>query len=110
MNAKTWLALVALLPAGVAGCASAYHSYEGCCVDCQYCVPPPLPYVHYEGCPCHCCAAAAYLSPQPPPQGQAGGAEDVEIGGVEIEGPASPGPGGAEQSRTNDPRRMLRFR
>lgn len=40
------------------GCATAYHSYSGCYVDCQYCAPPPLPYVHYDGCDCHSCAAS----------------------------------------------------
>jgi len=44
------------------GCAPAYHSYSGCYVDCKYCAPPPLPYVHYEGCVCHSCAASTYLT------------------------------------------------
>lgn len=44
------------------GCAPAYRSYSGCYVDCQYCVPPPLPYSHYAECVCHSCAATKYLS------------------------------------------------
>jgi len=50
-----------------AGCAPAYHAYPGCYVDCKYCPPPPLPYAHYQGCACHSCAAASYLSAQPRP-------------------------------------------
>jgi hypothetical protein len=48
-----------------AGCAPAYHSYRGCRVDCKYCAPPPLSYVHYEGCACHSCSTSKYLSIQP---------------------------------------------
>ncbi|MCA9145933.1 MAG: hypothetical protein H6822_24220 [Planctomycetaceae bacterium] len=59
-NALRWLALLALVL--IAGCATAYHSYSGCYVDCRYCAPPPLPYIHYEGCVCHSCAASQYLS------------------------------------------------
>ena len=62
-TAKTWLRpITPLLMAVVSGCAPAYHSYSGCYVDCKYCAPPPLPYVHYEGCVCHSCAAAKYLT------------------------------------------------
>ena len=43
------------------GCAPAYHSYSGCCVDCKYCPPPPLPYTQYDECVCHSCAAAPYI-------------------------------------------------
>ncbi len=61
-NAKTLIRCLALLlMALAAGCAPAYHSYSGCHVDCQYCTPPPLPYVHYDGCACHSCAAAKHL-------------------------------------------------
>jgi len=44
------------------GCASAYHCYSGCRVNCRYCPPPPLPYTGYPGCVCHSCAASRYLS------------------------------------------------
>jgi hypothetical protein len=44
------------------GCAPAYHSYAGCTIDCQYCVPPPLAYTHYAGCVCHSCAASKHLN------------------------------------------------
>lgn len=44
------------------GCAPAYHWYEGCRVPCKYCVPCPLPYQPYEGCPCHSRAADRHLS------------------------------------------------
>lgn len=62
--AVRWLALVAIVVIG--GCAPAYYSYSGCYVDCQYCAPPPLPYVHYDGCVCHSCAASKYLVLEPP--------------------------------------------
>lgn len=62
---KTLAYLVtSLLMTLAAGCAPAYHSYSGCCVDCKYCAPPPLPYTHYEGCVCHSCAASKYLTAQ----------------------------------------------
>jgi hypothetical protein len=65
-SVMTWLRpITPLLMAVVAGCAPAYYSYSGCYVDCKYCTPPPLPYVHYEGCVCHSCAASKYLSIQP---------------------------------------------
>lgn len=57
----------ALTVAAFVGCAPAYHSYSGCYVDCKYCPPPPLPYRLYDGCVCHSCAAAKYLSVQSPP-------------------------------------------
>ena len=44
------------------GCASAYHDYTECRVDCRYCVPPPLPFPHYDECVCHSCAASEYLA------------------------------------------------
>jgi hypothetical protein len=54
------LVLGLCLPA--AGCAPAYHHYADCCVNCRYCPPPPLPYVHYPGCVCHSCAASQHLA------------------------------------------------
>jgi hypothetical protein len=34
------------------GCAAAYHAYPDGCVPCEYCAPPPLPYMTYCGsCP-----------------------------------------------------------
>lgn len=61
-NGKTLIRCLApLLMTLAAGCAPAYHRYSGCYVDCQYCAPPPLPYVHYKGCVCHSCAASKYL-------------------------------------------------
>jgi len=74
IDAKTLIRCLAPLLLTVAGCAPAYHSYSGCYVDCQYCTPPPLPYVHYEGCVCHSCAASKYL----PMQVQAVNADAVE--------------------------------
>jgi hypothetical protein len=50
-----------LLMSLVLGCARAYHSYSGCHFDCTYCPPPPLPYLHYEGCVCHACAVQRHL-------------------------------------------------
>ena len=44
------------------GCASAYHDYSECRVNCRYCAPPPLPYSHYDECVCHSCAASEYLA------------------------------------------------
>ncbi len=62
-NAKaSFRSLAALTVILAAGCAPAYHSYSGCYIDCNYCVPPPLPYTHYEDCVCHSCAASPYLS------------------------------------------------
>ena len=78
ISAKTCIRCLAPLAMGLAvGCASAYHSYSGCYVDCQYCAPPPLPYTHYEGCVCHSCAASKYLSLQPPLVDEA---SETEIG------------------------------
>lgn len=75
INVKTLITcLAALLMTLAAGCAPAYHSYSGCYVDCKYCAPPPLPYVHYDDCVCHSCAASKY----PPMQGQAVKADAVE--------------------------------
>ena len=48
------------------GCASAYHDYSECRVNCRYCVPPPLPYTHYDECVCHSCAASKYLTAAAP--------------------------------------------
>ena len=47
------------------GCAPAYRSYSGCYVDCKYCPPPPLSYVHYKGCVCHSRAAQPHLVGEP---------------------------------------------
>jgi len=69
-----WLALLAV----IGGCAPAYHGYSGCYVDCRYCAPPPLPYVHYEGCVCHSCAASNYLALQPQPAEEDVGTETDE--------------------------------
>ncbi len=63
-----WLAPLAMILA--TGCAPAYRNYSACCVDCNYCAPPPLPYVHYEGCVCHSCAASNYLSMAQPMEEQ----------------------------------------
>ena len=59
---RKWLRvlLVIAMPWGI-GCAPAYHSYSGCHIDCTCCPPPPLPYVHYEGCQCHSCPVQVYL-------------------------------------------------
>jgi len=54
LGASLWAAVTV-------GCAPAYHCYSGCHVDCKYCPPPPLPYLLYEGCVCHSCAARPYL-------------------------------------------------
>jgi hypothetical protein len=43
------------------GCAPAYHSYDGCSVNCRYCPPRPLPYACYDPCVCHSCAVQPYL-------------------------------------------------
>jgi hypothetical protein len=45
------------------GCASAYHDYSECRINCRYCAPPPLPYMQYNECVCHSCAASKYLMP-----------------------------------------------
>ena len=54
-----WLAVPLIVLA--LGCAPAYRSYPGCHVDCRYCPPPALPFVHYDECVCHSCAASEYL-------------------------------------------------
>ena len=43
------------------GCAPAYRQYDSCNVNCRYAVPRPLPFIHYDGCACHSCAASKYL-------------------------------------------------
>ncbi len=63
-NAFSLICLSSLLTLTL-GCASAYHSYSGCYVDCNYCPPPPLPYSQYDGCVCHSHAASPYLAMQP---------------------------------------------
>lgn len=50
-----------LITVALSGCAPAYHSYSECRVDCKYCAPPPLPFLHYEGCVCHSCVAYQHL-------------------------------------------------
>jgi len=50
-----------LLTAG-SGCAPAYHHYADCRINCHYCPPSPLPYVHYPGCVCHSCAAQKHMA------------------------------------------------
>ncbi len=48
------------------GCASAYHDYSECRVNCRYCSPPPLPYACYPQCVCHSRSASEYLSTPAP--------------------------------------------
>lgn len=65
-KAIRWLfGLMTMISAG-AGCAPAYHCYSGCCVNCKYCTPPPLPYTEYKGCVCHSCVAERYLKSEQP--------------------------------------------
>ncbi len=65
-NSKVFLRVLApMVLALIGGCASAYHSYSECCIPCQYCPPPPLPYTQYSECVCHSCAASKYLAIQP---------------------------------------------
>ena len=52
------------------GCARAYHDYSDCYIDCKYCAPPPLPYLHYKDCVCHSCAASRYLGKSSQPVNQ----------------------------------------
>ena len=47
-----WRLLALAAVTSIAGCAGAYHDYQGCCIPYLYCTPPPLPYVPYEGCHC----------------------------------------------------------
>jgi hypothetical protein len=66
MNLTTLKRILLLLTVIVTtGCASAYRSYSGCCVNCRYCAPPPLAYTPYDGCACHSAAASNYLSVLP---------------------------------------------
>jgi hypothetical protein len=75
INTKLQIRCLALLLMTLAvGCATAYHGYSGCYVDCQYCAPPPLPYTHYDGCVCHSCAASPYLNKWSPSVNQVNGA------------------------------------
>jgi hypothetical protein len=63
MNKTKWTHYLALLLTTlVAGCATAYHCYSGCRIDCRYCPPPPLPYSDYAGCACHSRAVSRYLT------------------------------------------------
>lgn len=62
-NAVRRIQLLALLVLPLAtGCASAYHSYSGCQIPCQYYAPPPLPYPYFGQCVCHSHVASKYLS------------------------------------------------
>lgn len=62
-NASSWARLTGLLLITLTmGCASAYHDYSDCRVNCRYCAPPPLPYSHYDECVCHSNAASQYLT------------------------------------------------
>ena len=64
--AQKWMRWPATLGAIVlSGCASTYHSYSGCDVDCQYCEPPPLPYTSYDNCVCHSSQVSSYLERLP---------------------------------------------
>ena len=66
-NASSWARLMGLLLiALMMGCASAYHDYSDCRVNCRYCEPPPLPYSHYDECVCHSSVASKYLTASPP--------------------------------------------
>ena len=60
-HSRFYFLLVISVLAGPIGCAPAYHRYSGCQVDCRYCAPPPLPYLHYPNCVCHSCAVEPYL-------------------------------------------------
>jgi hypothetical protein len=64
MRATLCLIVVCAFGLSIAGsgCAPPYHHYADCHVNCRYCPPPPLPYVHYPGCVCHSCAASKYLT------------------------------------------------
>ena len=62
-NAGSWSRLTGVLLITLTmGCASAYHDYSDCRVNCRYCAPPPLPYAQYGECVCHSNAASEYLS------------------------------------------------
>jgi hypothetical protein len=50
------------------GCASAYHCYSDCHVNCTYCAPPPLAYMQYSECECHATVANPYLNRVRPSQ------------------------------------------
>ena len=61
-HAKRLVRLLGVLTITLAlGCASAYRDYSEGSVNCRYCVPPPLPYMQYDGCVCHSSAASKYL-------------------------------------------------
>ncbi|HAH47845.1 hypothetical protein [Gimesia sp.] len=65
-TAQKWMCRIATLGAiMMTGCASTYHSYSGCQVDCQYCDPPPLSYTCYENCVCHSSQVSGYLERLP---------------------------------------------
>lgn len=55
--ARCHLVFLAAAVLTVAGCASAYHCYEGCRINCSYCPSKPLAYPTYTGYPCHSDAA-----------------------------------------------------
>ena len=58
---RSFIVITVLAMLASAGCAPAYHWYEGCRVPCKYCTPSPRPYEYYSGCPCHSSAAQPYL-------------------------------------------------
>lgn len=60
--ARIMLLCAVMLSITSSGCAPAYHDYADCHINCRYCPPPPLPYVHYPGCVCHSCAASKHLA------------------------------------------------
>jgi len=62
-NPLHWLLPLAMMLLG--GCASAYHSYSDCSVDCKYCVPAPLPHANYQDGVCHSDTISPYLPLQP---------------------------------------------
>ncbi len=65
-NAQKWMRWFATLGAiMMTGCASTYHSYSSCEIDCQYCDPPPLTYTYYDNCVCHSRQVSGYLESLP---------------------------------------------
>lgn len=57
---KTRVALV-LSVVCLTGCASSYHCYDGCSIDCGYCPPTALPYPSYPEGVCHSSSVSEYL-------------------------------------------------
>ena len=60
-KSSLWRLLAVAAVISIAGCAGAYHDYQGCCIPYLYCTPPPLPYVSYEGCHCPTPGASLYF-------------------------------------------------